>query len=303
MTPIRAPQAADWFGLLALSLAWGTSFLAVEIALTGFSPLVITASRIGIATILLLGIVRLRGQRMPRRAGDLGILLAAGTIGATIPFLLISYGQTGTDSSSAAILMAATPLAAALLTHVATGDEKLSTGKLAGIALGLAGVFVLVGGADFRLEAGAHYELSVLGGAVCYAVSSLLMRRASHVPTVVGAAGAMAGGAVTVIPLALVFGHLPDTWPPLPALLAVLWLSVVPSALAVLVMMWMLGRVGVTFMTLNNYLVPVVGSLLGVLVLGESFGLKRFSGLVLILGGVLAVHYAHRRALSLRERA
>lgn len=304
MTPLKAPRLADYLGLLVLSLCWGSSFFSVEMALLSFSPLWIAAIRISIAAIALSLFVHVRGHRFPRRKKDIRLLLAAGIVGASIPFTLISFGQTGAESSTASILMAFTPLAAALLAHIGTHDEQLSALKLIGILIGLFGVAALMGGADGdELFAGALYKLAILMGAICYAASSLILRKASNLPTEVGAAGVMIGGALSIIPLALIAGEAPDALPGWRSVIAVLYLGLIPSALAVLVMVWLLGRVGVTFMTLNNYLVPVVGSALGVLLLGESFGIGRLSGLALILAGVLLTQYAHRRALKRQKPA
>jgi len=300
---VIAPRPADFGGLLVLALCWGSSFFFVELALEGFGPLTIAAGRITIAAALLTLLARLRGHRLPHNRRDWFYLIAAGVSGATIPFALIPWGQSQITSSMAAILMAFTPLATVLLAHLMTHDERISPGKIFGIVLGIVGVAVLVGGIDpERIGVNLSGKLAIVLAGIGYALSSLLLRRAS-VPTLVGAAGVMLPAAATILPVALLFEPVPERLPAPSAIGAVLFLGVFPSAVAVVVLVWLLGRVGATFVSLNNYLVPLVGMLLGIGLLGEPFTAGAALGLVLILAGVLSTQWAQRRQAMQQSRA
>jgi len=99
------------------------------------------------------------------------------------------------------------------------------------------------------------------------------------------------------------FEPVPERLPAPSAIGAVLFLGVFPSAVAVVVLVWLLSRVGATFVSLNNYLVPLVGMLLGIGLLGEPFTAGAALGLVLILAGVLSTQWAQRRQAMQQSRA
>jgi len=202
----------------------------------------------------------------------------------------------------AAILMAFTPWATTLLAHVMTHDERLAPTKLLGIGVGLAGVGVLVGGVSLEtLGQDVLHKLAVLAAAVGYALSALLLRRTSGLPILVSASGVMIPASAISLPVALIVEAPLAAGVSWESLLAVGVLGIFPSAVAVIVLVWLLGRVGATFVSLNNYLVPGVGTLLGVSVLGERFTLSSALGLGLILLGVLLTQHAQRRQARRQE--
>jgi len=296
MRSVVAPKPIDFGGLAVLASCWGSSFFFIELALESFGPLSVAAGRIAIAAALLTTLAVLAGHRLPRRRRDWGYLIGAGAVGAAMPFSLIPWGQAQIASSMAAILMAFTPLATTLLAHFMTHDERIAPVKLAGIGVGLAGVAVLVGGVSPETLAGnVPRKLAVLTAAIGYALSALLLRRTSGLPILVSAAGVMLSASLMSLPAALILEAPLATAPSWESLLAVGVLGVFPSAVAVVVLVWLLGRVGATFVSLNNYLVPGVGSVLGVTVLGERFTLGAAVGMGLILLGVLLTQHAQRR--------
>lgn len=303
--PIGEPKAGDFAGLAILSLFWGSAFFFTEIALEAFAPFTVAAGRIVIAAIFLTAVARLSGAPLPRDRRTWAVLFAAGLSGAAAPFSLIAFGQSIIPSSTAAILMAFTPLSTAVLAHFMTRDEKLTAGKLAGVLTGLAGVAILVSGLSFAgLAAGGVVgKLAVVLGTVGYALSSILLRRVAHLPTLVSAAGVMITAAATIAPIALAVERPWTATPGWREMAALLELGLFPSAVAVIVMVWVLGRSGATFVSLNNYLAPVVGTVLGVAFLGETLERSMILGFVLIAAGVLITQHAQRRQVMGRRRA
>lgn len=276
-------------GLLVLAVSWGSSFFFIAIALRHFGPLTVAAGRIFIGALFLLMIVFVRRQRFPRLSRrDLGLLVLAALVETALPFMLISWGQTRIASSEAAILMAFTPLAVLGFAHVMTKDEKITKRKLLGLVTGFMGVVVLMGGVSGEMmQYGTLGKLAVLGGAIGYGLGSLLFRKLSHLPALVAASGVMVISSLVVVPLALIFDNPFAISPDWQSMVALAWLGLVPSAIAVLILIWLLARVGATLVSLNNYLVPVTGSILGVVFLNENFSWSSFFGLVLILTGIL----------------
>ncbi len=276
-------------GLAVLAVSWGSSFFFIAIALRHFGPLTVAAGRIFIGALFLLSIAFVRRERFPRLTRrNWGLLVLAALVETALPFMLISWGQTHIASSEAAILMAFTPLAVLGFAHVMTNDEKITKRKLIGLVMGFMGVVVLMGGVSGDMtHDGVLGKLAVLTGAIGYGLGSLLFRKLSRMPALVAAAGVMAISSLVVVPLALIFENPFAASPDWQSLAALTWLGLVPSAITVLILIWLLARVGATLVSLNNYIVPVTGSILGVAFLNESFSWSSFFGLVLILTGIL----------------
>ncbi len=298
-----APRLRDHLGLLLLAGMWGGAFLFIAEALAGFAPLQLAAGRILIAAVLLAAIAALRGERGPASRTSRRRLMLAGWSGASAPFALIAWGQQYVTSAEAAILMSFTPLATAILAHLFLRDEPLGRGMLAGILVGMAGVALLVGGPDAAsiddatprsLRSAA--ALAILAGAFGYAASGILLRRTSDGAPIANAAWMMGAAAAVSVPLALFVEGVPASPVPPASLVAIAVLGLFPSGFAAVVLVWLIRRNGVNYVALNNFLVPLVGTGLGVLVLGERIGADRIAGLALILLGVLLAERARRRS-------
>ncbi|RMF18351.1 MAG: EamA family transporter, partial [Alphaproteobacteria bacterium] len=164
------PGVKDHLGLLLLAGMWGSAFLFIEEALSGFAPLQLAAGRILIAALLLVLMAALRKEHGPRTTAERWRLVLAGWSGASVPFALIAWGQQHVTSAEAAILMSFTPLATAILAHLFLRDEPLGRARLVGILVGMAGVALLVGAPrPFEADTSGMRHLlaglAILGGA------------------------------------------------------------------------------------------------------------------------------------------
>ena len=139
-------RARDWGLLLLLSLLWGGAFYFYKVLDdAGLPPLTIVLGRVGIAALALIPVVLMRGLAFPSRLSEWWPYFVMGVGNNIIPFILISWGETQITSGLASILNATTPIFTAIVAHFATRDERFSANKLLGIALGFAGIVVLVG--------------------------------------------------------------------------------------------------------------------------------------------------------------
>ncbi len=287
MSPIRQPTSIDTTRLFALGAIWGSAFLCIEIALTGFAPLTLAAGRITLAAIALAFAMRLAGLRLPTDPRTLGLLTVIGFFNTALPFVLISWGQQHIDSAMAAILMATGPFVALILSHVFTGDDRLTLPKLAGMLLGFAGVAVLVGvDALTGARAGVYGQLAVMGAAACYALSGVLTRRVAHVAPLANAATVLFTSAIYMIPLALLVDRPWQVTPDREAVLALVFLGLMPTGLAYLLRFQIIIAVGATFMSQVSYLVPLFAVLWGWLFLSEVPATSGWIALGLILVGI-----------------
>ena len=293
-----------WGLLLLLALAWGCSFFFMAVVVKALPPLTIVLSRVVLASALLWSLVALKGQALPLRGPVLLACLGMAVLNNLVPFSLIVWAQQSISSSLASVVNAATPVFTACVAHVATRDEKLGGGRLAGVLTGLAGVAVLAGPA--ALQQGAEWPgiLAGLTACVSYALAAVWGRRfrALGVPPVAAAAGQTTASTLIALPLVLLLdqpSQLP--WPSPEVMLALLALGLVSTGLAYALFFRILDQAGATNSALVTQLVPAVAILLGVLVLGESLLPRHLAGMALIaFGFALLDGRLFRRALPAR---
>jgi drug/metabolite transporter (DMT)-like permease len=290
--PTNQPMGAiEWLLLSALSVLWGGTFLFAEIALAEVRPFTLVLGRVGFAALVLVALVYLTGRRMPRDASAWGAFLIMGALNNLIPFSLIFWGQTEITGGLASILNATTPLFTVVLAHCLTREERITGGRLAGLALGIGGVAVLIGPEALR-DLGLHFlaQVAVLGAALSYALAGIYGRRFKGQSPLVAAAGQVSATSVMILPVALVLdrpwaGPLPGaaTWA------AILGLALLSTALAYILYFRILASAGATNLLLVTFLIPVSAVLLGAAILGERIDLEQVLGMILIGLGLAAI--------------
>ena len=283
-------SASDWLLLVILSVLWGGSFFFVELALDGFGPFTLVTGRVGLGALALLIFVRATGNRMPREARPWVAFVIMGVLNNLIPFTLIAWGQVHIDSGLASILNATTPLFTVLLAHVLTRDERMTAGKLAGVLFGLAGVAVLIGpDALSGLGAQGLGQIAVLVASISYGFAGIFGRRFKDIPPSIAAAGMLTTSTFMVAPLAVLIERPWTASPGAGALLAVLGMAVLSTALAYLLYFRILARAGATNLLLVTFLIPVSALVLGIVFLGERLDWTAYAGMALIFLGLAAV--------------
>ena len=268
--------------LLLLSAIWGSSYMFIKVGVRDLSPAALVELRLLLAaTVLVTAAAARRGLRSVRSGIRPGAVV--GIVGMAVPFLLISWGETHVDSGVAAVANASVPIFVALLALRFAAGERSSGLRVVGLAVGLAGVAVVVGvhpGGGWWAVAGA---LAVVLSSVCYAVSSLFIQRSLYVGGIELAAASVLWGAAAMLPFALL--RLPDSvgWKPL---VSVVVLGVVGTGFAQLLVTRLIGEYGAARSMLVNYLLPAFALLYGVAILGEPLTGAKLGGLALILTGV-----------------
>lgn len=242
------------------------------------------------AALLLNAVRAASGQRLPPPGRTWLHFLALAISGNALPFLLISWGQERVPSGLAGVLMAVMPLATLALAHFAIASERLQRRRVAGFALGFAGVALLIGPGALPVPgapgAGRLRELAVLGGALCYAVNTVLARRLRPMSPVVAAAGVLLLAAVLSLSLALPFDRPWRLRPSAASWLALLWLGAGPTALATAVHLALVARAGASFSALTNYLIPVIAVAAGAVAFAEVVEPRTVAALGLLLLGI-----------------
>jgi drug/metabolite transporter (DMT)-like permease len=269
-----------------------------RIAVASLPPLTVVAGRVGVAAIVLIIIVHALGKRLPPPGKGWWPYVVIAIIGNAVPFYLITWGQQVVESALAGILMAVMPLATIALEHFLIAGEHLTRRRATGFAIGFLGIVLLMGPAALAGVGGDAVrivsQLAVLGGALCYALQSVLTRLIIKGDVLVSAAATLLIAALVVVPVAL---WLDRPWllaPTASSAAAVVWLGIGPTAIATILYFMLIRSAGPSFMSLVNYLSPGVAVMLGLLVLGETPQASAYFGLVLILAG-LAVSQSRAR--------
>jgi drug/metabolite transporter (DMT)-like permease len=272
-------------------MIWGTAFMGVAVALDGFGVLTVTAGRVGLAAVALIALGPLMGQGIGRlrRAREWGFAAVIGTATIALPFTLLSWGLNHIPSAFAGVAMGAVPLLVLPLVAIFSPEEGIGPRRIIGVLLGFVGLVMLVG--DGALDASGRDaewlgRLACIGAAACYAIGSVLTRRAPKMPPVSFAAATVLVAALVMVPLALWQEGLPDALPPGPSL-ALLYVALFPTGLAAIIRVKVITSAGSLFMSLVSYMVPVWAVVFGITLMNEALPPSLFWALGVILAGIL----------------
>lgn len=157
-----AMSRTEWALLLLLSVLWGGSFFFSKVAVTALPPLTIVFVRFAAAALLVYAYVRASSIAIPIDVRSWASFVGMGLLNNLTPAGLIVWGQTMIPSGLASVIIATTPIFSIVAIHFSSADEKLSVGKISGMALGLLGIGVL-----FHLGATDAESISVMGMVAC----------------------------------------------------------------------------------------------------------------------------------------
>ena len=290
--PETAAPARGWLpSFLLLAAIWGTSFLFIKVGVRELHPLWLTFGRVAAGAAVLLVVLAATRDRLPRDARLWGHLAVVAALGVTVPFTLFGYGEQRVSSVLAGIWNAATPLVALPLAALVFRTEPLNRRRVAGIATGFAGVLVVLG--VWRDLGGSQLtgQLMCFGAAMCYAVAIPYQKR-----LIAGRAGSgvsMASGQLLMALAQLaVLAPLLAGAPPAPAGLSpqvvgsVLALGALGTGLAFVLNLRVIRVAGASTSASVTYLMPVVATVVGVLILGEHLIWNQPVGALIVLTGV-----------------
>ena len=136
-------RTTDWLLLVFLSVLWGATFFFIAVANPQVPPFTLVLARVGIAALVLVPFVFLLGRRLPTAFAGWQPFIVLAIINNVIPFTLMVYGQQRIASGLAAVLNATTPLFTLIVARL-LADEQLTTSKVLGVLLGIAGVALLM---------------------------------------------------------------------------------------------------------------------------------------------------------------
>jgi drug/metabolite transporter (DMT)-like permease len=269
---------------ITVAILWGIPYLLIKIAVDdGVPPAFVAWARVVIGAAILLALSWKLGVADAVR-GRLKWLVAFAVAEIVIPFPLIAEGERNVDSSVAAILIAAAPLFVVLLALRFDRSERVSGWRLAGLLLGFAGVVLFVG-VDIAGRSNELYgAAAVLASAFCYAVGPIILKRhLSDLDSRVSMGATLVIAAILLAPAAA--WQLPRSMPSNRALLALVGLGVLCTAVALASYGVLVREVGPARALVVTYINPVIAVIAGVAVRSEHLGASMMLGLGLILAG------------------
>ncbi|GAA2721849.1 DMT family transporter [Cellulomonas aerilata] len=289
-----------------LAVLWGCSFLFIATALRSFTPTQVAFGRI-VVGLALLGALLLARRELPRlRRGllrDLAIVAAAMT---AVPFVLFALAEQRVSSVLAGLVNATTPLFTAVFVGLLVPAERPDRVQASGLAIGFAGIAVLLGAWD-TTSIDVPGGLMLLGATLCYGVGNAWSRRrltGSGLSPVALPAVQLTLGSVMLAPFVLATPVPVDVDAGAAAALLALGLGGTGAAY---VLYWrVLEQAGATVTASVTYVIPLVSTTLGVVVLHETLHWYEPVGGVVVLAGVALTQWGvgrRRRALAAASAA
>tara|TARA_Y100000992_G_scaffold264476_1_gene201259 strand:- start:3955 stop:4869 length:915 start_codon:yes stop_codon:yes gene_type:complete len=281
----------NWILLLLLSAIWGGAFTLNKYALQAYNPEILVTGRLLVAAIVLVIFVLIFFKKVEIKASDWKYYLFMSVIGIVAPFLLISYGQMGIDSSLAGILMSTMPISTLILSHFFLDDEKMTKMKLIGFIIAFIGIVILIMPGKAALEIslidGLYSEFMVISGAILYSFAAVYGKRYKITNPLNASTGVTLYSAVIMtIYLAFNTSLIPYDFGSTSHISAVLILGIFCTAIATIIYFQILQSSGATFISMMNYLIPVWAILFGVLFFDEIALWNYFLGLLVVIFGI-----------------
>lgn len=274
--------------VLLLGSIWGSSFLWIKVGLDGLPPLGVALGRCLVGAVTMWVLVAVRRLPLPRDPRLWLHLTAVGFMSCAVPFALFAWAELHVDSGVAGVYNATTPLFTLLVALAVLRSEQATAARVGGLALGMAGVVVVLG--PWR-GTGTN---SLLGQAACLAAAAAYGVAINYVRRYVSPRGldtAVQTGiqltaASVMLAVAAPFGggRAVDLTPGVTG--AIVVLGALGTGIAYVVFNSLIRDVGATSASLVTFVVPVIAVALGAVALGEPVTWNLFAGAAVVIFGV-----------------
>jgi drug/metabolite transporter (DMT)-like permease len=306
---VRAPGSIStkvWVALSTIYLVWGSTYLAIRVAVETIPPFLMAAVRFLVAGVLLYVFAVRRGDRSADRIGPrqwgaaalIGGLLLLGGNGAVV------WAEQHVQSSVAALIIAGVPLWMALIA-AAAGEERVRAPTVAGVLVGFAGTALLVLAGSKGRSTVLSGLLVLVVGSVCWAAGSVASRRVSlpKRPLVATGMEMLAGGGLLLIAAALTgeFGKFHPGHISRASWAGLAYLIVFGSWLAFSAYVWLLQNASPSLVSTYAYVNPVIAVMLGVVILDERLTGSMGLGAALIVAAVALIVWGQGRRREVAE--
>ena len=276
--------------LFLLSFIWGASFPLMEVTDKTLPPLTMTLIRCVVGAIVLYAFLRLRGGDMPRTWSEWIPFAVMGVFGVLVVVAFQAYSEEHISGGFTAILSSTTPVFTIVIAYV-FADEVLTVSKLVGVFLGLVGaLIILVPDLDAAAKAAALGVIMVLISILSRSASSVYARRSlKHIDPLQSAIGMLTTASIVLIPLSLIIDHPFSLHPAFDGLAYTIILGIFASALANLLLFWLIANRGATFSSLYACIEPAFAVWIGIAFLGETIQALTIVGMIVIAFSIAVI--------------
>jgi drug/metabolite transporter (DMT)-like permease len=286
-----------WWVLAGLTVVWGFNWTAMKVAIADIAPFTFRTLCLGLGSGVLFAFLRLSGQPLAIPRDQWRRLALIAFFNITCWNVLVVFGLTMLPSGRAAILAYTMPAWAIPLSVLLLG-ERMTLRKLAGLALGMAGMALLVWDEFHRIQGAPRGALLVLCAALTWAIGTVLQKKYPvRAPLAGFTAWLMLIGGLPIYAAALLFedfSRLADV--SLSSALGAAYNVLLAFAWAHWAWIKLATSVSVTVFSLSMLVIPVVGVFSGMLFLGEQPGWTEYAALAFVLGSLATVVVPQRRA-------
>ncbi len=280
-----------WIAWIAICVIWGTTYLAIKVALDTIPPLLMGGLRYLIAGAIMIALIKLQGRRLPPRSSWptqalIGcIMLGLGNGGVVIAEQYLTSGLT-------AVLVGTSPFWMVGVDAVFPGGKRLRPMQLVGMTIGFLGIILLVW-PDLQADLGPGTLIGVIAVQIAcmgWSVASSYSKRHAQSADVIGTATLqmLAGGLLMTL-----VGSLRGEWARLSfsptTTAALLYLAVLGSVVAFVAYSYALKHLPISVVSLYTYVNPVIAVALGAVLLAEPFGFRQLTAAAVIALGMLIV--------------
>ena len=286
---MREPKAIDYTLLTILAFIWASAFFNIKIATYSYGPLTIAFLRSFFGALPVILICYLRKIKIEAFSKDWYWFAAIGIINLVIPFFLIAYGIQKVQSNLAAILMASTPLTAAILAHFFISNEKINLIKSIGILVGFSGIVFLFSDKILINENNLFSAFLILFGSCFYVVGGLLTLKISNKTNENVTASILIWATLILFPICIFIEQPWNLTPRLDSTISLIYLGVFSTGIAWLLRFYILKNNGLVFQAQVAYLIPIFGVILGFLFLKEGITPKVILSLIAVILGIYLV--------------
>jgi drug/metabolite transporter (DMT)-like permease len=284
--PKTPAVAGELLLLLLLATLWGGSYSFIKLGVATIPP----------TGLLLLIIMRWRGLRLPADVATWRRFMFQACLNSVVPWTLIAWAERSVDAGLATILNSTSPIFTFFLTLAVAHQEAQVPRKLFGVAIGMAGICLIVGVQAFEsLGRELVAQLAIVAATICYAGAAVFSRGFKGLDPMAPAAGSLVCGAAVLIPVSFVMERPWTLAPSTTSLLALLGLAIFSTAFAFVIYFRLIHTLGSVGITAQAYLRVPIGVALGVLLLGERLSPTAWAGLSCVVVGVAAMTMPARK--------
>ncbi len=299
MKQINQPSIVSYILLFSLAIIWGVNFLFIKIAVTDVGPITNVFCRQLMASVILYICMRLTGNRIILTRTYLVFYVSIGALGSAIPFYLISDAERIIDAGIAGVLMSPMPLITLALSALILKDQNINLIKVLSFILAALGLVVLFGFENLSKLGGSNRveffsQIFVLLAAICYGVNSIVSKLVPKINFISLATGTTIASTIIISPFAFFYEPFWLESFTNPSLTAIIIQGLFATAIANLLFFKIIELQGPVFLSLINFMIPLIAYFSGVLFLNEIIRVNVLVSLAMILFALYLNHMSSK---------